>query len=76
MRRMAVAGVRCGQVVTSNGAVSNAARLAAGNGSCDTAVAGAGNGQHVSDSAHDHNHIEEVIHNDQDHREFPAVSDQ
>ena len=45
-----------------------------------TAVAAAGNrvsnGQHVSDSGdnhgHNHNHIEEVIHSNNEHHEYPV----
>ena len=42
-------------------------------------VAGGGNrvsnGQHVKDKGdnHDHNHIEEVIHSNNDHRDYPVI---
>ena len=45
------------------------------------AVAGGGNrvsnGQHAKDKGdnHDHNHIEEVIHSNSEHQEFPVITD-
>ena len=78
--RVAVAGLRRrGEVVAGSGAVSNAALPLAEIGGKqqaiapnDTSVAGVshrdGNGQNAGDIDHNHDHVEEVIHNDNNHR--------
>ncbi len=64
---------------TGNGAISNMVPRMAGAGPSASVVAGvgnrAGNQQNVSDSCDDYQHknIQEVIHSNNDHREFPAV---
>ena len=76
-----------GNRLGTNGTVSRVARGAAGIGgrraavAITGAVAGGGNrvsnGQHVKDRGdnHDHNHIEEVIHSNNDQHEFPVITD-
>ena len=64
---------------TGNGAISNMVPRMAGAGPSASVVAGvgnrAGNQQNVSDGGNNYRHknIEEVIHSNNDHREFPAV---